>query len=159
MNRPSWDQYFSSIASLTGERSNCIRRKVGCVLVKNNRILSLGYNGTPRGMKNCYEGGCKRCMEHLNNSVSSGKNLDLCICIHAEENAMLFLSMNEMEGSTLYVSLMPCLSCAKKIIQCQIKKVVFLENYSENDIITLKMLQENGVEVVKEDGVDVIDCD
>lgn len=68
-------------------------------------------------------------MEHLNNSVSSGKNLDLCICIHAEENAMLFLSMNEMEGSTLYVSLMPCLSCAKKIIQCQIKRVVFLENY------------------------------
>jgi dCMP deaminase len=149
MNRPSWEQYFSSIALLTGERSNCIRRKVGCIIVKDNRILSLGYNGTPRGMKNCFEGGCKRCVEHHNNLTSSGQSLDTCLCLHAEENAMLYLSINDMEGSIMYVSIMPCLSCAKKIIQCGIKKVIYVENYSETDIFTINILEESDIEIVK----------
>ena len=149
MNRPSWEQYFSSIALLTGERSNCIRRKVGCIIVKDNRILSLGYNGTPRGMKNCFEGGCKRCIEHHNNFTSSGQSLDTCLCLHAEENAMLYLSINDMENSTMYVSVMPCLSCVKKIIQCGIKKVIYVENYSETDIFSINILEESDIEIVK----------
>ena len=114
MNRPSWDEYFYAIADLTKERSNCIKRKVGCIIVKDNRIISLGYNGTPSGIINCYDGGCKRC----NSAVQSGELLDTCICLHAEENALLFISKNELYDSTLYVTLMPCIGRCKKILQC-----------------------------------------
>lgn len=82
--RPSWDDYFMSVAHMVAERSNCIKQKVGAVLVKNNRILSVGYNGTPAGMRNCYEGSCERC----NSGVAQGVNLDKCYCVHAEENAV-----------------------------------------------------------------------
>jgi dCMP deaminase len=132
MNRPTWDEYFIKIAHLTSERSNCIKRKVGCIIVKENRILSLGYNGTPSKIKNCYEGGCDRCYEQFeSNEKISGKNLDLCMCLHAEENAMLFLSKSDLDNSILYVTLMPCIACVKKIIQCGIKRVIYSEDYNE----------------------------
>lgn len=142
--RPSWDEYFLKIAQLTSERSNCIKRKVGSIIVKNNRILSLGYNGVPSGMKNCFEGGCKRCFSQWeSNKSNKGKDLDLCICLHAEENAMLFLSQNEMENSTIYVTLFPCISCFKKIIQCKIKRVVYIEEYNvEMKNIVLELLND-----------------
>lgn len=57
--RPSWDQYFMQLASLAAQRSNCMKRRVGCVLVRESRVISTGYNGTPRGLRNCNEGGCK----------------------------------------------------------------------------------------------------
>jgi len=142
MNRPTWEEYFVSIAKLTSERSNCIRRKVGCIIVKDNRILSLGYNGTAKGTKNCYDGGCIRCNEK---NIISGMNLDNCLCIHAEENAMLFISLQKMKGSTLYVNVMPCLNCAKKIVQCEIKKIVYCEKYIENDKYTINFFEENNV--------------
>jgi acetyltransferase-like isoleucine patch superfamily enzyme len=99
MDRPSWDTYFINIAKLTSERSNCIKRRVGCILVKNKRILSLGYNGTPVGTLNCYQGGCKRCYDQwCNNNVdSAAKSLDLCMCLHAEENAILFNKREDLE--------------------------------------------------------------
>jgi dCMP deaminase len=131
--RPSWDEYFMEIAKLTEMRSNCIKRKVGCIIVKNNRILSLGYNGTPINTENCFSGGCKRCMDqHVKREieVSSGKNLDLCLCLHAEENALLFVDKNDLLDSTMYVSLIPCISCVKKIIQCKIKNIIYLEDYN-----------------------------
>lgn len=59
--RPNWDQYFMQLASLAAQRSNCMKRRVGCVLVREKRVISTGYNGTPRNLKNCNEGGCKRC--------------------------------------------------------------------------------------------------
>ena len=147
--RPTWDEYFIKIAKLTSERSNCIKRKVGCIIVKDNRILSLGYNGTPSKMKNCYEGGCQRCMEQYNNSEHiSGKNLDMCMCLHAEENAMLFVPKNELNNSVLYVTLMPCISCVKKIIQCGIKKVIYIEDYNiELTQLSTKMLLEVKIDI------------
>jgi dCMP deaminase len=151
MQRPTWDEYFIRIAELTSERSNCIKRKVGCIIVKENRILSLGYNGTPSKMKNCYEGGCKRCFEQFQtNENSSGKNLDLCMCLHAEENAMLFLSKSDLVDSVLYVTLIPCISCVKKIIQCGIKKVIYLQDYNiDLTELSLNMLNETGILVEK----------
>jgi dCMP deaminase len=144
MNRPSWDEYFITIAKLTSERSNCIKRKVGCIIVKDNRILCLGYNGTPRGMLNCYEGGCLRC----NKNCSTATNLDTCMCLHAEENALLFLSQKDVESATLYVTLLPCISCAKKIIQCQLKRVVYIDTYLEEiDVISIKMMKNVGITV------------
>jgi dCMP deaminase len=132
MQRPSWDEYFVNIAKLTSERSNCIKRKVGCILVKDKRILSLGYNGTPVGSLNCYEGGCKRCCDqyYQRQDNSAGKNLDLCMCLHAEENAILFNTRDDLNGSTMYVTLIPCISCVKKILQCRIVRVVYVNDYN-----------------------------
>jgi dCMP deaminase len=141
--RPSWDEYFMTISHLTSQRSNCIKRKVGCIIVKDNRILSLGYNGTPKGTLNCFEGGCKRCSEK---NLSSASNLDLCMCLHAEENAMLFIQKSDINNSTMYVTLLPCIGCAKKIIQCGIKKIVFTDYYSQElDEITLAIFKENNI--------------
>jgi dCMP deaminase len=146
--RPSWDEYFIKIAQLTSTRSNCIRRKVGCVIVKETRILSLGYNGTPRGTKNCFEGGCDRCMTLHNKSMSSdsGSRLDLCMCLHAEENALLFVSQSDLSKATMYVTLIPCVSCTKKVIQCGIERVVYIESYNPDiEELSLKMMNENGI--------------
>lgn len=145
-NRPSWDEYFARIAILTSERSNCIKRKVGSIVVKNNRILSLGYNGTPRGMLNCYEGGCSRCK----NVNVAGHNLDLCKCLHAEENALLFNSQDDLKDSTIYITLCPCISCSKKIIQCNIKRVVYINNYNQElDKQSIEMLELCNIKVDK----------
>lgn len=146
MERPDWDEYFVDIAKLTSKRSNCIKRKVGCIIVKDTRIISLGYNGTPKGFKNCFEGGCDRC----NSNAKSGENLDLCMCLHAEENALLFVKQRDLDGSTMYITLIPCISCVKKIIQCGVKRIVYNEDY--NICIqekSIKMMKEHGLTVEK----------
>jgi len=78
--RPSWDSYFMHLADLAARRSNCMKRRVGCVLVRSGRVISTGYNGTPRGVTNCNEGGCLRC----NIGDGSGHSLSTCLCLHAE---------------------------------------------------------------------------
>ena len=85
MKRPDWDTYFIDIAHVVARRSNCCRRHVAALIVLEKRIISTGYNGTPRGIKNCYEGGCPRCA----GKSKSGANLGDCICAHAEENAIV----------------------------------------------------------------------
>jgi dCMP deaminase len=79
--RPSWDTYFMALCELASKRSNCMKRRVGCIIVSENRVISTGYNGTPKGVKNCNEGGCDRC----NGNASCGSSLDHCVCLHAEE--------------------------------------------------------------------------
>lgn len=146
-DRPSWDEYFLEIAHLTSKRSNCIRRKVGCIIVKDTRILSLGYNGTPRGTLNCFQGGCDRCMS-LHQSTLCGSQLDLCMCLHAEENALLFVGQNDLMGATMYVTLVPCVSCTKKVLQCGLKRVVYSDSYNkEIEQLSLKMLKNNGIDI------------
>lgn len=83
--RPGWDAYFMQLASLAAKRSNCMKRRVGCVLVRQKRVLATGYNGAPRGLTNCNEGGCGRC----NSGSAGGTGLSTCLCLHAEENALL----------------------------------------------------------------------
>lgn len=83
--RPDWDDYFMKIAQIVANRSNCIKTKVGCIVVKNCRILSTGYNGTPFKLKNCISGACLRCK----GKATQGEDLDKCICIHAEENCVV----------------------------------------------------------------------
>lgn len=98
--RPSWDTYFLSLCTLASLRSNCMKRRVGAVLVRSNRVLSTGYNGTPRGLRNCSEGGCARC----NAGAEGGTKLDECLCLHAEENALLECGRERggAEGTVLY---------------------------------------------------------
>ena len=144
--RPSWDEYFIDITKLTSKRSNCIRKQVGCVIVKDKRIISTGYNGTPFGIKNCLDGGCDRCL----NNTESGSNLDMCICLHAEENALLSASSIDTKDAVLDCTHFPCLSCAKKIVQCRISKVIFIEDYcSSVKHITEELFSHSGMTVEK----------
>jgi dCMP deaminase len=147
-NRPTWDEYFKNIAILASSRSNCMRKNVGCIIVKDNRILSTGYNGTPKGIKNCLDGGCERCANK--DIFKSGEGLELCVCLHAEENALLFASYQEVKGSTLYCTHFPCLSCAKKIIQCEIKDVKYMNEYCfQIEDLTKKLFDDVGITVKK----------
>lgn len=140
--RPGWDTYFMNIAHVAATRSNCCRRHVAAVIVKDHRIISTGYNGTPRGIKNCDEGGCKRC----NSEVATGEHLDLCICSHAEENAIVQAAYHgiSVKDSTLYTTFLPCLLCSKMILNAGIKEVVFQDHYAIDEVAE-NMLKEGGV--------------
>lgn len=141
--RPSWDSYFMNLAELTSQRSNCMKRRVGCVIVKDRRIVSSGYNGTPSGVTNCFEGGCTRC----NNLNSRGSNLDLCLCLHAEENAIIEAGRERCSSSTLYSTLFPCMLCAKKIVQGGVKRVVFSASYASKDDASEALLKAASIVV------------
>lgn len=110
--RPQWDVYFLRMAEIVASRSNCMKRLVGCVIVNDLRIVSTGYNGTPFGMENCKDGGCQRC----NSMCPSGVGLEECLCIHAEQNAVIEAGRAKCIGGTVYVNLSPCLTCSKSII-------------------------------------------
>ncbi|KAI5954391.1 DCD1 [Candida jiufengensis] len=125
--RPSWDSYFMRLADLAALRSNCMKRRVGCVIVRENRVIATGYNGTPRHLTNCNEGGCKRC----NKGFGSGSSLSTCLCLHAEENALLESGRDRIrDDSVLYCNTCPCLTCSIKIVQSGIKEVVYAQSYS-----------------------------
>jgi dCMP deaminase len=127
--RPSWDAYFMALASLAAQRSNCMKRRVGCVVVRDKRVISTGYNGTPRGLQNCGEGGCGRCNDA--GSHGSGQGLATCLCIHAEENALLEAGRERLsQGAVLYCDTCPCLTCSIKIVQVGIGEVVYSQGYS-----------------------------
>ena len=145
-SRPSWDQYFMDIARQVAARSNCMKRQVAAVIVSDRRIISTGYNGTPRGVKNCNEGGCPRC----NSFGESGKNLEECLCSHGEENAIVQASYHgiAIRDATLYTTYSPCLICSKMIINAGIRRVVYNEAYPLNDT-AVRMLKEAGVDLVK----------
>ena len=142
--RPDWDEYFLGIAKMVALRSNCIKRKVAAVLVKDRRIISTGYNGTPRGVKNCSEGGCPRC----NNLSVSGKNLDECLCSHAEENSITQAAYHgvSIKDSTLYSTFSPCLICTKMIINSGIREVVYNVDYELLETAR-QLLEEAGVQL------------
>ncbi len=128
--RPDWDTYFMDIAHVVSTRGNCSRRRVAAVVIKDRRIISTGYNGTPRGVKNCMDGGCARCAGDL----PSGSGLGDCICSHAEENAITQAAYHGIstKGATIYVTLSPCLTCAKMIINAGITEVIYDEEYAFN---------------------------
>jgi len=142
LHRPSWDQYFMDIAHVAAKRGNCSRRQVAAVIVKDHRVISTGYNGSPRGIKNCYEGGCPRCAS----DTPSGNNLTECICSHGEENAIVQAAYHgiSVKDATLYTTFSPCLLCAKMIINSGIKEVVYHQRYSIDDV-SMRLLKEANV--------------
>jgi dCMP deaminase len=142
LSRPSWDEYFMKIAQVVALRSNCVKRKVAAVLVRDRRVISTGYNGTPRGTRNCYEGGCPRC----NDLADSGTRLDECLCSHGEENAITQAAYHgvSVKGSTLYSTFAPCLMCTKMIINAGIREVVYNLDYPLNET-SFQLFREAGV--------------
>jgi len=124
--KPSFDLIFMDLATDLAERSHCVKAQVGAVLTKDTRIISIGYNGPPAGTHNCDEEwpetGCPR---DSKNSCS--------LALHAEENAIIYAVKNgsTLEGSTLYLTLSPCIACARIIFSSGIKKVWYKESYAE----------------------------
>jgi dCMP deaminase len=142
--RPSWDEYFMNIAKVAATRGNCSRRQVAAVIVRDHRVISTGYNGTPRGVRNCCDGGCPRC----SSSIPSGTGLSECLCSHAEENAIVQAACYgiAVKGATLYTTYSPCLQCAKMIINAGISEVIYFQHYTIDDV-SLALLREAGVVV------------
>jgi len=140
--RPSWDEYFMSIARVVSTRSNCVKRKVAAVITRDRRIISTGYNGTPRGVRNCNEGGCPRC----NSFAEGGTRLDECLCSHGEENAITQVAYhgNSVRDATLYTTFSPCLMCTKMIINSGIREVVYNAHYPLGET-SMRLLREAGV--------------
>ncbi len=144
--RPGWDEYFMSIARVVASRSNCVKRKVGAVIARDRRIISTGYNGTPRGVKNCNEGGCPRC----NAFANEGTRLDECLCSHGEENAITQAAYHgvTVKAATIYTTFCPCLMCTKMIINSGLEEVVYNAEYPLAET-SLALLKEAGVKVRK----------
>jgi dCMP deaminase len=141
-DRPDWDEYFLNIAKVVASRSNCMKRKVAAIIVRDRRVIATGYNGTPRGARNCNEGGCPRC----NGMAKSGTSLDECLCCHGEENAITQAAYHgtSLKGATLYTTFAPCLLCTKMIINSGILEVVYNQDYPLNDR-AMALLCECGV--------------
>ncbi len=142
--RPGWDEYFMSIARVVASRSNCVKRKVAALITLDRRIISTGYNGTPRGVRNCNEGGCPRCSAF----APAGSALGDCVCSHGEENALVQAAYHgvAVRGGTLYTTLCPCLLCTKMILNAGIAEVVYNAQYPLGEV-SLSLLREGGVKV------------
>lgn len=132
--RPSWHEYFLDIAAAVGRRSTCLRRKYGAIIVNDKIIISTGYNGAPRGEANCIDtGSCER----EKHNVPKGERYELCVAVHAEQNAMINADPEKMKGAMMYIvgynadgtlaSGKPCLLCRRMIRNAMLKKVIYLE--------------------------------
>lgn len=143
--RPSWDQYFMQMAELTAQRSTCLRRNVGAVIVKDKHIIATGYNGAPRGVAHCAEkGGCLR--QQMN--IPSGQRHELCRALHAEQNAIIQAATlgQSIEDGSIYITHQPCVICAKMIINAGINRIVVKEGYPDD--LSVEILEEAGLKIV-----------
>jgi dCMP deaminase len=143
--RPGWDEYFINIAKAVSARATCFRRKYGAVITKDNIIVSTGYNGAPSGMKDCLEAGkCTR--KEL--QIPHGERYELCHSVHAEANAIIRASVDELKGATIYVSGQdgdadechsePCMMCKRMILNAQILRVVYSDGSGRYHVISPK---------------------
>jgi dCMP deaminase len=146
MSAPTFDDIYMDLARNLAVKSHCVKIKVGAVLAKDTRIISLGYNGPPAGTHNCDQ-------EWPQEGCSRDRKGGCSLAIHAEENAILYAAKNnaQVDGATLYVTLSPCLACARIIYSMNIKKVIYLRSYAEYKGIEI----DEGVEFLKTFNVDV----
>lgn len=128
-DRPSPEAYFMGIALAVRERADCLGRRVGAVVVLDGRIISTGYNGVPHGMPHCTQGGCYRCAHP--EAFPPGQGYDLCICVHAEQNALIAAARFgiAVEGSLLYSTVRPCFGCSKELLQAKIQGVRYIHDW------------------------------
>lgn len=121
--------YYMQIADAVRQKASCDKRLVGAVVVLGNRIVSTGYNGTPEGMTNCNQGGCYRCGHP--ELYDPGKAYDVCICVHAEQNALLTAARFgiSVEGADVYTTLAPCFGCMKELLQAKVRSVYYLGDF------------------------------
>lgn len=143
MSRPSWDEYFSAMVQLASLRSTCLRRQVGAVIVRDNHVLASGYNGAPRGVSHC-----EVCLRTRLN-IPSGEKLDICRAAHAEQNVICQAAHEgiKIQNSTLYVSVSPCFTCAKMIINSGISVVKYIDGYP--DELGKQILDDAGIRLIQ----------
>lgn len=143
-SRPFWNEYFMKIAELVSSRSTCLRRKVGAIIVRDNQILSTGYNGAPKGVPHCADVGCLRAKL----KVPAGERHELCRGVHAEQNAIIQAAVNgvSVKGATIYCTHQPCSICAKMIVNAEIKNVYIENTYP--DRLAESMFTDAGVNVI-----------
>lgn len=143
MIRPSWDQYFMSITQVVSDRSTCLRRQIGALIIHDRRILTTGYNGAPSGLSHCEQVGCVREQQ----GIASGERHELCRGLHAEQNAIIQAALSgvSIRGGTLYTTHFPCGLCAKMIINSGIVRVVYSSEYP--DPLSQELFREAGVSV------------
>lgn len=141
--RVSWDEYFLQIATLAATRSTCLRRNVGCVLVRDRHVLATGYNGVPAKAPHCADKGCLRQELH----IPSGQRMDICRAVHAEANAIAQCAKLGVcvQGATAYVTVTPCSKCAALLVQAGVTAVVSSGVYPDED--TKAILEEANVTV------------
>lgn len=145
--RMPWRDYFMNIAFLVRERSTCLRRKVGAVAVRDNRILSTGYNGAPAGVRHCLEAGCLR----AGLGIPSGQRHEICRGLHAEQNIVIQAAVHGLSiaGADIYCTNHPCSLCAKMLVNCGVGKVYYADSYPDD--LGAAMLAEAGIEAIKLD--------
>lgn len=143
--RPSWDEYFMRITREVAQRSTCLRRQVGAILVKDKHILTTGYNGAPAGLPHCEEVGCLR--ERL--GIPSGERAELCRGLHAEQNAIIQAAVHgvQIRGATLYSTTQPCVLCTKMLLNAGVVRIVYEGDYP--DELARSLIEEAGIEVVR----------
>ena len=141
--RVSWDEYFLQIATLAATRSTCLRRNVGCVLVRDRHVLATGYNGVPAKAPHCADKGCLR----QERNIPSGQRMDICRAVHAEANAIAQCAKLGVcvQGATAYVTVTPCSKCAALLVQAGDTAVVSSGVYPDED--TKAILEEANVTV------------
>ena len=142
------NSYFMNYAIDISKKANCIKGKVGAVLVKNNKIIAEGTNSVPEGIEPCTEETCIRKKLKL----KSGEKQELCFVVHAEQNALLdaLRKKIEVKGSVLYVTKQPCIICAKMLINAGIKKINYIKAYP--DLYSERLLKEAGVDIIQYEG-------
>lgn len=151
MIKPAFEDIYMELAVNLAKRSHCVRRHVGAVLTRDTRIISIGYNGPPAGTHNCDE-------DYPNEGCPKDSKGSCSLALHAEQNAILYAVKNKMsvDGSTLYVTLSPCIACARVIYTMGIKKVIYLKSYAEYKGLPhdegIDFLNEFGVETAKYHG-------
>jgi dCMP deaminase len=141
--RPSFDETFMEICRTMARRTTCPRRAVGAVIVKENHVLTTGYNGAPKGFPHPLEVGCVR--EEL--GIPSGEYSDVCPCLHAEQNAIVQAALFgvSVRDGTLFCTTQPCMACARMIINAGLRKIVFEHAYA--DPLSVGLLTSAGVEL------------
>ena len=139
--RPDWDTYFMEIARVVATRSTCLRRQVGAVIVKEKRLLTSGYNGSPRELAHCAEVGCIR----QASGVASGERHELCRGLHAEQNAIIQAALHgvAIEGAKIYCTHQPCSACTKMILNAGLKEIIYENEY--NDPLSQQLVSEAGI--------------
>jgi len=143
MDRPSNDEYFMSMAELVAQRSTCVRRRVGAVIVKDKHILSTGYNGSPKGTRHCEDLGCIR----VQLNIPSGTRHELCRGVHAEQNAVAQAAYFgvSVKDATIYTTTFPCSMCTKILINAGLSEVVYKVGYMDD--LSKELLAETKLKV------------
>lgn len=147
MSKPEFDDIYMNLATDLARRSHCVKAQVGAVLTRDTRIISIGYNGPPSGTHNCDE-------EWPETGCARDSRGSCSLALHAEENAIIYAVKNgvSLEGTTLYTTLSPCLSCARLIYSSGVRKMIYKHSYAAYKGLPV----DEGIEFLRKFGVDVL---